>query len=201
MLALFALVLGLLGAAPISLLPPPSVVVYPLLPNDSTVDRETASRLATTIAARIGDSGDVKVLPPKPGAERKDYLAEAQREGADYYLSGYVSGLGTGVTAVIQLVSVQSGIVVYSLSNQMQTLREAEGPADTLRAAILRHAGRNLAGYSAPSAPPPATPTPAPSPSEGNLGGIFRRRRPAAATPSPSPTPSAAVSASPAAAS
>ncbi len=204
--ALFALCwsVALLAAAPpSSILGTPVLVVYPFSVNGSSVDREAGSRLAVAIATQISDLGGVEVKPATPGVERQEYLAAAHREGADYYIAGYVTPLGDGVSVVEQLVSTQTGIVVYSNTAQVRTYADAAGQGDILRDALLRHQTRNLGAYAAPP-PPAATPaaTPAPgSAAQANLGRLFGRRQktaaPAKANPNPTPTAAAALAAAP----
>jgi hypothetical protein len=158
------------GAGP-SLIPIPSAVVYPFTANDSVVDRETGSRLANAMAGRIGDGGGVKVLPPKPGIERKDYLEEARRAGADYYVMGLAADVGTGMSLVVQVVSAQNGIVIFGTSAQVRTLNDAAAVGDILRTGIIRHATRSMAAYEAMPASAPASPVPAASPA-GRVGAV-----------------------------
>lgn len=164
---LAALTIGLpavtaaLAAGP-SLIPTPSAMVYPFLAGDSSIDRESGSRIATTMASRIGEGGGVKVLPPKVGVERKDYLDEARRNGADYYVTGYAAGLGAGLSMVVQVVNAQNGIVVFGTSAQIETANDAAAVGDVLRAAILRHSGRTMGAYEALPTPAPPLASPAP---------------------------------------
>ena len=50
------------------------------------------------------------MIPAPPGTERKDYLAVARAEHADYYIAGFLSPLAEGVSVVEQVVSTTSGI-------------------------------------------------------------------------------------------
>ncbi len=193
LVALFGL--PLLGAEPL-LFAKPSVIVYPFTASASSIDREASSRLATIIASRMAETGQVSVIPPPPGTERKDYLSVARAHNADYYVSGYMSPLGNGVSLVEQVVSTTTGIVLFSQSGQINTYNEAAGQGDDLATFISRHANRGLAAI--PTAPPPSSPTPsATGGPEANLGKLFSRRKKPAATPKPSPAakPSAAANA------
>jgi TolB-like protein len=188
--------LPLLAAAPTSLSIKPSVIVYPFVPTGSSVDREASSRLATLIATQMANTGKVTVLPPPPGTERKDYLAVARAQNADYYVAGFISPLGAGVSLVEQVVSTTTGIVVFSQSTQINTYAEAAGQGDDLAQYISSHANRALAGIGTP--PPQASPTPAASNGpQANLNGLFNRRK--KSTPAPKstakPTPAPAASA------
>jgi TolB-like protein len=188
-----SLALPLLAATPSAFTIKPIVVVYPFTATGSSIDREASSRLATILATQMANTGQVTVIPPPPGTERKDYLSVARSHNADYYISGYMSPLGNGVSLVEQVVSTTTGIVVYSQSAQINTYDEAAGQGDDLATFIARHANRGLAAI--PTAPPQSTsPTPAPSGGpEANLGKLFGRRKKNAATPKPAPTPKPAA--------
>jgi len=187
------LALPLLAAAPNVFYSKPTVIVYPFTSTTTTIDREASARLATIIATQMGSSGKVVVKPPPPETERKDYLTVARTQGADYYVSGYISALGTGVSVVEQVVSTTTGIVVYSQSTQLVTYQDAAGQGDDLATYISNHANRGLA--SVPSPPPQTSPSPVPSNGpEANLSRLFGRRK-AASTPAPKPAPSAPAAA------
>lgn len=173
----------------------PNVIVYPFIANGSSIDREASSRLATIFATQMATTGLVTVIAPPPGTERKDYLSIARANSADYYVSGYISALGNGVSVVEQVVSATTGIVVFSQSAQLDTYAEAAGQGDDLARFIARHANRGLAAIGTPP-PQAASPTPGPSSGpEANLGKLFGRRKKPDAKPSPSPTPRPIVAA------
>jgi hypothetical protein len=182
LLALIAvLAVALLGADAPNLIGIPAVVVYPLSANDSSIDKDANARIASAIATRMAQAGGIKVIPPLPGVERANYLTDARQAGADYYVTGFIAGLGNGVSMILQLVSVQNGIVVYSTSAQVVTFADAAGQADILRSAIMRHAGRSITQIEA--LPAAVLPTPSPGPgAEADLGKLLGRKR-AAATP------------------
>lgn len=171
------------------------VVVYPLLATGSTINREASSQIATSIATQLGVGGEITAIPPEPGIARSEYLKDARRMSADYYVTGFMSPLGDGVSIVEQVVSTQNGIIVYSNSAQIKTMADAAGQGDILRGAIVRHSQRNLGSYDAPP-PRAASPTPAPSSgSEANLGKLFGRKKQAAPAPAVVPSPAPATAA------
>jgi TolB-like protein len=176
----------------------PAVMVFPFTATGSSVDREASSRLAAIIAERMAGTSLVTVVAAPPATERKDYLSVARSHNADYYVSGYISPLGTGVSVVEQVVSSSSGIVVYSQSAQLNTYAEAAGQGDDLAQFVTRHANRGLAAI---PTPPPQAASPSPGPSSGpeaNLGKLFGRRKKATPKPSATPAPKAAAAAAPA---
>jgi TolB-like protein len=193
LIALFGL--PLLAATP-AIFIKPVVVVYPLASNGSSVDREASSRLATIIATQMANTNNVTVVPPPPGTERKDYLAVARANNADYYVSGFISPLGNGVSVVLQVVSTTTGIVVYSQSAQLSTYNDAAGQGDDLALFVARHANRGLAAI---PTPPPQASSPSPQPGggpEANLGKLFGRRPKKTPAPKASTTPKAGTTAS-----
>jgi TolB-like protein len=194
---LFAVLITTFMALPmLAATPPPSsitkpnVIVFPFTSTGSSINREASSTLATLIATSMANTGLVTVTPPPPGTDRKDYLSVARANRADYYVSGFMSPLGQGVSIVEQVVSTTTGIVVFSQSTQINNYNEAAGQGDDLAAFVSRHSNR---AYAAIGTPPPAT-SPTPAASNGpkaNLGNIFSRKKKTAATPKPTPAPTA----------
>lgn len=193
---LVVLLVAFLGLPLVAATPPPSfyskpnVIVFPFISNGSSVDREASSRLATIIASSMANTGLVTVTPPPPGTDRKDYLTVSRANKSDYYVAGFISPLGNGVSIVEQVVSTATGIVVFSQSTQLTTYTDAAGQGDDLAAFVSRHANRGFAAIGTP--PPAASPTPAASNGpEANIGKLFSRKKKTAATPKPTAAPTA----------
>jgi TolB-like protein len=192
------------AAAPApSILGTPVLIVYPFSVNGGDVSKEAGSRLAVAIATQVANLGGVDVKPATPGTERTNFLDVAKKDGADYYVAGFVTPLGDGVSVVEQLVSTQTGIVVFSNTAQIRTYEDASGQGDVLRDALLRHYERNLGAYAAPP-PPVSAPSPTPVPgnaAQANLGRLFGHKQQHTATPAPAsstlPAAVARASASP----
>ncbi len=187
--------LPLLGASELGLAAP-VVVVYPLTVTGSVASADTGSSVATAIANKLVELGGITVKPYVAGTPRQQYLTAAVAQDADYYITGYITPLGSEVSVVEQVVSTRSGSIVYSTTAFARTYADAVGPTDLLREAILHHAGRGMASLNAP----PPSPSPAALGSNGgvNISKAFGRHRkgaPAAAT-SPSPGPAGASTAS-----
>jgi hypothetical protein len=96
------------------------------------------------------------------------------------------------VSVVEQVVSTRSGSIVYSTTAFAKTYADAVGPADALREAILRHAGRGMAYLNAP--PPTASPEPIANAGGVNISKAFGRHRKGAAAAAASAQPQAAAS-------
>ena len=159
-----AALLALLAAAPPPLLATPSVVVYPVENIGNSIDAANSARVGPQLAARIGQGSDVRVIPVSGEVTRKDYASAAARAGADYYVSGYLAALGGGASLILTVVSVRTGVGVYSTTAQVQTLNDVSAVGDLLREAIARHAARTLAPYEALPTAPPVAPSATPSP-------------------------------------
>lgn len=198
LLALALLAVPLIAAAPSSpFATKPRVVVYPFTPTGSSVDREAGSRLATIVATEMANTGRATVVPPPPGTERKDFLSVAKAHDCDYYVTGFLSPLGDGVSVVEQVVSTSTGIVVYSSSIQLRTYGDAAGLGDDLAAFVSLHANRGLASFGTPPPAPSASPTAAPSGADVNVGKLFGRIKRATAAPKAAATAKPTTAAAP----
>jgi TolB-like protein len=162
LLAVFACLSLFLVAASPAFTIIPTVIVYPLAASSTELDRETSARIATTLATQIAQGGAVKVIAPKSGVERANYLADARAAGANYYVTGFVTPLGQGASVVEQVVSTVSGTLVFSETNYITSLAEIAAQGDQLRQGIIDRSTRGIQAFQAPP-PPPVTPEPEPS--------------------------------------
>lgn len=193
---LFLGMAGLLGAYSSA---PPIVVVFPLTVS-AGANPEAGGNIAVLLAQGMAQHG-ITVKPAPPGTQRADYLTAARAAGADYYVTGFLTALGSEVSMIVQAVSTSSGSIVSSTTTVVKTYAEAAGQAEPMAEAILRHSGRILAQLDEPHAEPSDTPKPSAS-AKGNeanltgLGGLFHRKPKATeapATPAPSPAAGATV--------
>ncbi len=143
----------------------PKVVVYPPAIGSATLDADLITHITGVLAAEIAADGSVKVLPATPGLDRARYLADARALGADFYVTGFAAQIGTHLSVISQVVSVQSGTVVFSTSATVQNDRDTAEQADELRAGILERSDRGIQALEATPPPPDPTPTPSPAPS------------------------------------
>jgi TolB-like protein len=201
--AALILLLSILGAAP-DTYSSPSVVVYPLtVSGGGDPSGELGSNIAVLISNKLADLGGLSVKPYVPGTARAQYLDAALKQGADYYVTGYLTPVGGDVSMIVQVVSTSSGSIVFSTTAIARTYADAVGQADVVRQAILRHAGRAYAAIDAPA--PAPTPAKADLTNNGNVDitkALGRRKRGAAPSPSPAPgasgAPATTVAAAPA---
>jgi hypothetical protein len=188
-LALLPLVLALVGAD-VSPFPAPVVVVYPLTGTGGT-PADVGGNVAILLSTKLAQLGGLTVKPFTPGTERAAYLTSAIQQGADYYITGYLTPVGADVSLIAQVVSTHSGSIVYSTSSIVKTYGDVLGQADVLREAILRHAGRGFPAVDQPAVV--QTDTPPPSATNGvNLTRALGRHD--RGQPAPSASPSGAAS-------
>ena len=176
------------GAAP-NPFPAPIVIVYPLTGTGGT-PAEVGSNVAILLSSKLADLGGITVKPYTPGTERPDYLTAAIAANADYYITGYLTPVGSDVSLITQIVSTHSGSVTFSSTAVVRTYADVVGQADTLRAAILRHAGRGFPAVDEPATAPSGTPVPSSTGAGVNLSKALSHH----ARPRPSPGPSASAS-------
>ena len=169
----------------------PSVIVYPFSVSGDT-DKSAGVKIAQLLATQLHEHGRVEVKLPQAGVTRAQYLADATKSSADYYVSGYLTPLGEQIAIVEQVVSTTSGAIIWSNTAQVTTYADALSQGDLIQTAILSHAGRVEARYQQQESA--ATPAPedrnGTSTSIGRILGIFKKGP--AATPAPRTTLSAA---------
>lgn len=175
------LAVALLGAG--SPLPStaPSVVVFTLVPS-GTATVESAARIAAALAVRLGSGKTIAVKSAPPDVKQADFPDAARKLGVDYYVSGFVSPLGSGYSVALQLVSMASGgIAIWTGTSTLSGTDDVTDAADVVGQVIAARSARNSYGPSGGGAPA-AGPAPAPA---------APAAPPVAQAPAPSPTPTA----------
>jgi hypothetical protein len=171
-------------------LPVPVVVVYPFTVSGNTTDPQAGGNVAVLLSTRLQSLGGVTVKPFTPGTQRPEFLTAALAQNADYYVTGFLTPIGSDVSLITQVVSTYGGTVIWSNTATIRTYEDALGQADGLRSAILNHAERGLASI---AEAPAASPEPHSSDAAGvNLTRAFgRHRRVSSARATASPAPAA----------
>ncbi len=174
--------------------PPPVVVVYPFtVAGDSSASAvQTGGNIALLLSNRLAELGGIVVKPFTPGTTRADYLTAAEKQNADYYVTGFLTPIGSEISLITQVVSIYGGTVVWSSTVTVRTYGDALGQADPLRSGILAHAERSFSAITA-QAPPAATPEPVTRDAAGvNLTkALGRHHHDASPSPAPSGSPAA----------
>jgi hypothetical protein len=172
-----------------SAFPPPVVVIYPLTVTGATA-ADAGDNIALLLSSRIISLGGITVKPPPPGTVRALYLDAADKAGADYYVTGYLTPLGDEVSLIVQVVSTHSSTVIFSNTSMIRTYSDAAEQAEVLHDAILRHAGRSYANIDEPPAPA-SSPESVVGGGGVNLSRAFGHHAKPAAGASPAPDASA----------
>ena len=166
-----------------------TVLIYPF-DVQTGVDTKIGFAIASILAQEMAAAGGITVLPVPVGVKRTDFLDTARTQHADFYISGYVTPVGDSAAVVEQVVSVDSGVILFSQTAQVQSVADVASQSLLARAQILAFVGRGTQNIQTQN-----TNTPAPSSTNGaqmqihGLGSIvdsvFHRK----GAPTPSPTP------------
>ncbi len=178
----------------------PKVIVYPFTATSSGLPEKAGETVATIFAHAFQASGGLDVLPTPPVTAPKLYPETAAKLGAGYYVAGYLTPIGQGVSVLEQVVSVTNGVIIYSKTAQVFSVSDAGALALDARSAILADAGvgRDYQPSAPSNTPAPTATGPAGQAASikisgisGVLGHIFGKRPTvAAASPTPEPKPS-----------
>ncbi len=178
----------------------PKVLVYPFIATSSGLPKTAGATVATIFAHAFEASGGLDVLPSPPPTTVKLLSSTAAHLGAGYYVSGYLTPIGQGVSVLEQVVSVTNGVIIYSKTAQVFSVNDAGALALNARSAILADAGvgRDYQTSSSSATPAPTATGPAGQAASikisgisGVLGRLFGKHPTvAAATPTPEPKPS-----------
>jgi hypothetical protein len=139
----------------------PSVLIYPF-DVESGEDPKIGTAISSILRQEMTTAGGVDVLTLPTGVARPKFLEYARAQHADFYIAGFVTPVGEGAAVVDQVVSVESGVIVFSNTVQVVSVADVAAQALQQRAAIFALIGR---GAETISAQP--TETPAPTSSNG----------------------------------
>jgi hypothetical protein len=149
----------------------PKLAVYDLSVSGS-VPAAVGTQFAATIAAEIRAAGGVDVVTGAPGLAAAHDRDDARAQGAEYYLSGAIAPVGSTYAVICELISVRTGLLVWSSTLQAATTADLRGQGTLARQVLLDHVGRSVFPTVNATPPPPglvapadamATPTPAPA--------------------------------------
>ena len=139
----------------------PSVVIYPFK-QSGQMQANTGVAVAKIFAQAFHASPGVRVIEVAQGIKRSAFQTYARSKNADYYITGYLTPIGNGAAVVEQLVSTQSGIIIYSQTSQIFSVQDVASLALRAHDAVV-----GIAGPENQSVAPSASATPAPSASSG----------------------------------
>jgi hypothetical protein len=166
-----------------------TVLVYPF-DVQTGADPKIGTAIAEILGQEMSQAGSLVVLPIPLGIKRSDFLSHARDQHADFYISGYVTPVGDSAAVVEQVVSVESGVILFSQTAQVQSVADVASQSLQARSEILSFLGRST--QSMQEAPTSGTPAPQTTNGaqvqlkgiNGIVDSVFHHHGP---TPTPSP--------------
>ena len=119
----------------------PVVLVYPF-DVETGADPRIGIAIAQILAQEMVAAGGITVPPVPQGIKRADFLENAHTARADFYISGYVTPVGDSAAVVEQVVSVDSGVILFSQTAQVSSVADVASQSLLARAQILAFVGR-----------------------------------------------------------
>jgi hypothetical protein len=168
----------------------PTVLVYPFDVQTGT-DPRIGIAIGQILAQEMAAAGGLSVLAVPQGIKRADFLTNAHTAHADFYISGYVTPVGDSAAVVEQVVSVESGVILFSQTAQVASVADVASQSLLAREQILAVVGRGTENVQTRP-----TNTPAPTSTNGaqvpiqGLGSIVSSvfgKHKSAHTPTPAP--------------
>ncbi len=175
----------------------PTVMVFPF-EVQTGADPKLGIAIGQILAQEMTAAGGITVPPVPQGVKRADFLDHAQAAHADFYISGYVTPVGDSAAVVEQVVSVASGVILFSQTAQVQSVADVASQSLLARSQILAFVGRGTE-----TTPRQTAGTPAPTSTNGAqlplrgiasiVDSVFRHKPSQAASPTPAAKPARGV--------
>ena len=165
----------------------PKLAVYDFTVNGS-VPQTVGAQFAGAVASELRTGGGVNVVTGPPALAAARDRDDARSQGADYYLTGAVAPLTTRYSVICQLVSVRTGLLVWSSTLQAGSADDLRGQGALVRQILADQIGRTsfpTVSATAPQSPAPQSSAPAPASSTAAVALA------AGAAPLGSPSPAA----------
>ena len=112
--------------------------------------------IATILAQEMASAGGITVLAVPDKVKRADFLDNAHAVKADFYISGYVVPVGDTARVVEQVVSVESGVILFSQTAQVTSVADVASQSLLARTEILNFVGRDTETVQTQTANTPA---------------------------------------------
>jgi hypothetical protein len=119
----------------------PVILVYPFDVQTGT-DPRLGMAIGQILAQEMVAAGGLTVLAVPQGIKRADFLDNARASHADFYISGYVTPVGDSAAVVEQVVSVDSGVILFSQTAQVASVADVASQSLLARSEILTFVGR-----------------------------------------------------------
>jgi hypothetical protein len=169
-------------------------------------DPKIGIAIAQILAQEMTAAGGITVPPVQQNVKRADFLQQASAAHADFYISGYVTPVGDSAAVVEQVVSVESGVILFSQTAQVSSVADVASQSLLARAQILAFVGRGTQTVQTQTAntPAPTSTNGAQVPLKGIasiVNSVFGHRGGRTPTPAPVTKPTRGVIVAPVAAS
>lgn len=167
----------------------PVVLIYPF-DVQTGADQKLGTAVAQIFGQEMAAAGGITVLAIPAGITRANFLSNARSEGAEFYISGYVTQVGEIASVVEQVVSVDSGVILFSQTAQVNTVADVASVSLLARTEILTFLGRGTQNVQTQegNAPAPTSTNGAAVPISGIgsiVDSVFHHHGSSHATPSP----------------
>ncbi|HEY2475904.1 MAG TPA: hypothetical protein VGI19_14035 [Candidatus Cybelea sp.] len=139
----------------------PVILIYPF-EVQTGADPKIGIAIGQILAQEMAAAGGLEVLAIPQGVKRANFLDYAHAQKADFYISGYVTPVGETAAVVEQVVSVDSGVILFSQTAQVSSVADVASQSLLARTQILAFTGRGTQNVQ-----PQASNTPAPSSTNG----------------------------------
>ena len=133
----------------------PVVLIYPF-DVQTGADPKLGVAIAEILAQEMTAAGGITVPPVPQGVKRADFLQQANTAHADFYISGYVTPVGDSAAVVEQVVSVESGVILFSQTAQVSSVADVASQSLLARSQILAFVGRGTQTVQTQTANTPA---------------------------------------------
>lgn len=157
----------------------PIVVVFPF-GTSTDIAAANGEKAANLFVEQMNTAGGIDTIGAPITIKPTDYLTYAKSVNADYYVTGYMTPVGAGVSLVEQVVYVRSGTMQFGQTAQIQSFADASAQAIAIHDAIVAREQNEKAQYQAAQATATSTPMPK---NEANIGkgiaglaGLFKHK-------------------------
>lgn len=158
----------------------PIIVVYPFGAS-SDIPAGDGGKASDLFVQVMNNDGGLDAIGAPATVRKDDYLSYARKVDADYYVTGYMTPLGNGVSLVEQVVSTRSGTMIFGQTAQIDSFADASSQAIAIHDGIVAQENAFKQQYQEAQATATATPLPN---NQANLGkglaglaGLFRHNR------------------------
>jgi hypothetical protein len=163
----------------------PIVVVYPFSTSND-IPAANGTKAANLFVQVMNNAGGIDAIDAPPSVQPTNYLSYARSINADYYVTGYMTPLGMGVSLVEQVVSTSSGTMLFGQTAQIESFADASAQAIAVHDGIAAQIAGLKAAYQQAQATATSTPMPSNqaniSKGISDIAGLFKRKGKASTT-------------------